>query len=396
VGAVSPTVQASRESSAKRTVIVLSLDGFRHDYPSLASTPAFDRMEREGARVLHLIPPFPSQTFPSHATLATGVAPDKHGILNNRFVDRKRGLYEHTDDVTWYQRPPLWIHAQREGIRSYVYHWIAGAGRYENTEAALVLPFDSDVDDDVRISTISSWIRKPGSERPGLIFAYFDGCDSVGHRNGPDSSSVRECIARVDQRLARLLEAVDSLPETATTLLIVSDHGMTSTKGRMNPEVPFRDSDTDAQIVSTGPVAHVYLAEPTSIEEALKVAARIPHTKAWRGDELPAELHYNNASRTGDLVLVSEFGYHFDQEQLELYEDRSRGGHHGHDARDEPQMAAVFFAWGSGIRTGATLKTASSADVVPTVCRLLGIDPPADLDGRVLHELLSAGPGKAE
>lgn len=377
------------ESPTQRTVIVLSLDGFRHDYPSLATTPTFDRMEREGARVLRLIPPFPSQTFPSHATLATGVQADKHGILNNIFVDRARGRYDRADDVTWYERPPLWIHAQRRGIRSYVYHWIAGSGRYEDTQPALSVAFDSKVDDDARISTISSWIRKPVSERPGLIFAYFDGCDSVGHRNGPDSSGVRECVAQVDRRLSSLVQAIDRLHEPTVTLLVVSDHGMTSTKGEMNPRVAFRGSGVNAEIASTGPVAHVYLADHASIEEAEKVAAKIPHTETWRGETLPAELRYSNARRTGDLVLVSESGYRFNTRQLQLYTDRDRRGHHGHEARDHPEMAAVLFAWGSGIRPAATLASASSADVVPTVCSLLGIDPPGDLDGRVLYELLA-------
>ena len=51
------------------TVIVISLDGVRHDQLAEGSLPALARMARHGARAKGLTPPFPSNTFPSHATL---------------------------------------------------------------------------------------------------------------------------------------------------------------------------------------------------------------------------------------------------------------------------------------------------------------------------------------
>ena len=80
---------------AKPTVILLSLDGVRHDYPERMRLPAFERMEKEGMRVARMRPVFPSNTFPNHVALATGTYPDRHGILDNRFWDRERGLYDY-------------------------------------------------------------------------------------------------------------------------------------------------------------------------------------------------------------------------------------------------------------------------------------------------------------
>jgi predicted AlkP superfamily pyrophosphatase or phosphodiesterase len=72
------------------TVIIVSLDGVRHDYLDRAPFPAFDRIAREGLRAARLVPVYPSNTFPGHVSLATGATPAVHGIVDNLFWDRAR------------------------------------------------------------------------------------------------------------------------------------------------------------------------------------------------------------------------------------------------------------------------------------------------------------------
>ncbi|MCI0658185.1 MAG: alkaline phosphatase family protein, partial [Acidobacteria bacterium] len=74
-----------RQSPADSTLVILSMDGMRYDYPDRIEGGAFQRLERQGVRADRLIPPFPASTFPVHATLATGCYPERHGILNSRF-----------------------------------------------------------------------------------------------------------------------------------------------------------------------------------------------------------------------------------------------------------------------------------------------------------------------
>ena len=47
-------------------VIMVSFDGFRHDYINKTETPHFDKLEKEGVKAKSLIPIFPSLTFPNH------------------------------------------------------------------------------------------------------------------------------------------------------------------------------------------------------------------------------------------------------------------------------------------------------------------------------------------
>ena len=72
-------------SKKERYVVVLSMDGFRSDYPLYAHTPTLDSLARVGVKAAFR-PSFPSVTFPNHYSMATGLHPDHHGLVNNFFM----------------------------------------------------------------------------------------------------------------------------------------------------------------------------------------------------------------------------------------------------------------------------------------------------------------------
>jgi predicted AlkP superfamily phosphohydrolase/phosphomutase len=49
----------------------------------------------------------------------------------------------------------------------------------------------------------------------------------------------------------------------------------------------------------------------------------------------------------------------------------------------------IFIAWGSGIRSGASVEDARIMDLAPTILHLMGLAVPDDMDGRVLTSALS-------
>ena len=104
-----------------RTVII-SLDGCRWDYPEMYDTPFLDNLAQDGVKAI-MQPSFPSVTFPNHYTLATGLVPDHHGIIANKFLDKKSGLVFSLGDKTTKMDPrfwggePVWITAKRQGKR---------------------------------------------------------------------------------------------------------------------------------------------------------------------------------------------------------------------------------------------------------------------------------------
>lgn len=70
------------KKQSDRYVVVLSMDGFRSDYPSRAHTPTLDSLANVGVRSTFR-PCYPSVTFPNHYSMATGLHPDHHGLVNN-------------------------------------------------------------------------------------------------------------------------------------------------------------------------------------------------------------------------------------------------------------------------------------------------------------------------
>ncbi|MEO7659373.1 MAG: alkaline phosphatase family protein, partial [Pyrinomonadaceae bacterium] len=71
----------------KPTVILISLDGFRYDYVDKYRPRAISRLANTGVRARWMIPSFPTKTFPNHYTIATGLYPQNHGIVENSVFD---------------------------------------------------------------------------------------------------------------------------------------------------------------------------------------------------------------------------------------------------------------------------------------------------------------------
>ena len=91
--ALAPASRARAEVRQDRHVILVSVDGLAGFYldDSRADMPTLRRMAREGARASGMVCSFPTVTWPNHTTLVTGVAPVKHGVLGNNYLDRQTG-----------------------------------------------------------------------------------------------------------------------------------------------------------------------------------------------------------------------------------------------------------------------------------------------------------------
>ncbi len=383
-GAGGPAV-APRPSP--RAVILVSFDGFRHDYATRAPTPGFDRIAALGAHADALAPPFPTQTFASHAALATGASADRHGIVNNVFRDRARGEFRYGADVGWYDVPPLWIHATWGGARAAVSHWVSCAGAWHGIAPWRTVPFDKSVSDDARIAEASVWLAAPPTERPRLIMLYLSGCDRAGHDHGPDSPEIVACVARVDAQVRRLMGVVDAA-SGPTTLVLVSDHGMTQTLGALNPEAALRAAGVDAQVRAAGPVAHVYTDDAATLARARLALEALDHARVYTPETLPPEWRYRRADRTGDLVVVADAGWVHDTDLPGLTSPPTGAGHHGHPA-EHPDMPGILYLWGDGVRPGGRVARARTVDVFPTVAALLDLPPAPWVEGEVLRALVA-------
>ena len=367
------------------TVVLVSMDGVRHDFLDDGPLPAFERMQREGARAERLIPVYPSNTFPGHVSIATGTWPDVHGVIDNAFEDAARGTYRYEADADWIKAEPLWAAAQRQGLTAATYFWVGSETDWNGISARhRKTPFDPDRGDAKKADQMLDWLRLPKTARPQLIMSYWAGVDSVAHRNGPAHAAVAEQLRLQDAVLGQLLAGIDAMDLWSTlTLLVVSDHGMTATGELIDAGAALADAGIKARVLG-GALANVYLEDARDAEAATAALAGLDDLQVHRRNDIPAAWRLRHEGRTGDLILttIPPFVLTLPTNPLcALMPSRclSPGGH-GYPP-EHPDMGGILLALGRGVEAGARLPSAHQTDIAATVARLLSIKPPAQSEG---------------
>jgi predicted AlkP superfamily pyrophosphatase or phosphodiesterase len=369
------------------SVIVISWDGVRHDQPASTPLPGLERMAREGARAERLIPVFPSLTFPSHVSLATGTYPDRHGIVSNVFRDRERGSFDYTNDASWLLAEPLWATAERQGVPAATFFWVGSETPWRGTGARYrKAPFDREVPETAKVEQILAWLDLPAAERPRLIMSWWRGSDRAGHRHGPDSEEVLQALRNQDERLVELLAGIDARGLWQDlTLLVVSDHGMSLATQGIDLEAALAEAGAQGEIVASTASAHVFLEAPEQASAVARALGAHPEVDAYPAEALPSALRLGPRQRLGDVVCITRPPNTFRAGALERAM-RAFGlgvGSHGY-APEHPDVHGIFHALGRGVAPGSRLASARAVDVAPTVAAWLGISPPEHSEGNAI------------
>lgn len=381
------------------TVILLSLDGVRHDQPDRAELEGLGRMARDGARADALVPVFPSSTFTNHVSLATGTYADVHGIVGNRFLDPEEGEFDYDNDASFLLAEPLWAAAERQGVRAAAFFWVGSETPWHGVAASYrKTPFDSGVGEAEKVAQILAWLDLPAAERPRLIVSWWHGTDHVGHEDGPDSEDVVAQLMRQDRQLARLIEALDERAAfDDTTLLVVSDHGMVPVATVIDARAALEKAGVKGRVFHASGMANVYLEGEGQVERAVEVLRGLD-LDAWQREELPVQLRYTHPragdvvalARPGQAILSSWAGLGLRHRAVSL--TGGTVGVHGYDPASTDDVHGIFFALGRGVAPGQRFGEVRTIDVAASVAALLGIEPPSSNEGKPLPFDLSPPP----
>ena len=370
-------------------VVWLSFDGVRHDALEGADTPALARMAREGGRAEALVPIFPASTFANHVAQATGTHADRHGIVGNRFLDPQLGFFDYGNDARYLEAEPIWAAAERQGVRSATFFWVASETDWRGVGASYRrAPFNGRLGETAKVDQILAWLDLPETERPRLIMSWWHGADAADHRHGPASEEAADQLAGQDRHLGRLLAGLDERGLwDRTTLIVSSDHGMTANEVVVDAGTVMRRAGLEARVVHGTSVAHLHLADPSRKADAVAAFADLPGLRAYPSDQLPTHLRYAHPTRVGQVVALAEpptalggarrRGRAF----LRRITDRVSGAH-GYDPSRYADMHGVLLALGRGVAPASSLGRPRAIDLAATVSALLGIDPPTSSEGR--------------
>lgn len=376
----------------KPYVLVISFDGFRWDYALRGITPNLDKVARQGVKALTLQPSFPSKTFPTHYSIVTGLYPQNHGLIDNRFQNPFSGdVYRLGDtlsvrDDRWYHGESIWGTANRQGIKTASFFWPGSETHLEYRHPTYFKRYDGSVSHEDRIKGVIDWLQLPEADRPRFILMYFSDTDDIGHKYGPESTEINEAVRLLDKRLGELMDQLQQINMLQRIhIMVISDHGMTALDNQrvillsdiFGKEVP--------QFFISGPMIQFHSNDPI---EATYVYNRLKENergyRAYYREEFPEYFHYAKNPFVGNVIAIADLGYSFirDQKTFERMNSSYRGGDHGYDnfALD---MHGIFVAMGPKFRENYATGTILNIDLYPLICRLLGIIPNQMIDGRL-------------
>ena len=382
----------------KHYVVLVSLDGFRYDYPKLYGAPHLLAIGKRGAGAPDgMIPSYPSLTFPNHYTLVTGLYPEHHGIVANSFYDpARKQIYSYRNattvtDGSWYGGTPLWSLAEQQGMRTACFFWPGSEAKIAGERPSFYLHYTDKYPDDKRIDQVIDWLKLPPAQRPHFITLYYPNVDHQGHEHGPDSPEVRDAVHHVDVLMGQLEEKLNAL-HLPIDLIVVSDHGMARVQGDWITLDKYANLDNFTTVGS--------LLYPNSEADAEHAYQQLKAAHAgflvYRRSRVPAELHYNSNPREGDPVVVPQgpvlirahapaAGQH----------EFTPVGEHGYNPFEMTSMRAIFFAEGPDIRPGVKLKPFENVNVFPFITQILGLrSPKVDGSPNVLSIALRSKAGQ--
>lgn len=385
-------------------VVMVVWDGFDPEYRHRVPTPNLDALARRGV-VTTSTGVMQTITNPSMASLATGAYPERHG--NTAY------LYDPAANVVRGQTRALAVPtvaqslaAQGRTVASIQWFILQNYGvTYGDPEALYTQPggpcanrVDQFVDLMAGRPVISNGTPVTVPEVPDLTAVYCDDLDSLGHRVGADDPALATQMAEMDRQLGRIVQATrDAGTYDRTAFLVVGDHGMTTFDKAFGADLlaaiesagftgefvgsggtPSAGTDV---VIAVGGNASLHMrgaaANPRAIAKIRSRIARIPQVRAVFGKAEQRVLRMSPA--VGDLLVEPEPGW-----TAALDAPAAPAGRHG----STTELQTTFVIAGAGVRPHGWVLFPRHVDVAPTVSALLGAEPPAGTQGRVLREVL--------
>ena len=407
-------------------VVIISLDGFRPEFylqDSYAKNcETITGLRAAGSYAKGAMPPYPSMTYPGHATIATGVSPARHGITANAKFDPPKG----EGRGFWYARdvksPALWdaahaagltvgsvswpCNAESKAIRWNIPEfWTTARGKEIDMMQRSASPglWDAiggltaerlSADRDEFIAACATHILR--EHKPNLMFIHLLETDKVQHKSGRDAPELPAALRRLDTHLRSFVEATKAAGiYEQTTFIVLGDHGFADITQSIAPNWLLAangwlsDKDWRAMVMNTGGSAAVYVKDPKDVDEVRTLLAK--HSEGLYRIIDRDELTKLGGPREAAFYLEALPGHMFSGSRAgkTLVRTPPTKGNHGF-LPTNPQMQTGFIAAGRGIAKGVKLDTIRLADVAPTVARLLGVKLEA-AEGRVLEEILATG-----
>ncbi len=369
----------------KPTVILISLDGFRYDYLDKYQPKVLNKLARNGVRAKWMIPSFPTKTFPNHYTIATGLYPAHHGIVENNVFDfdtvftmSKR---EEVANPRWWLGEPIWVTAEKQGQIAASYFFVGTETKIDGFQPEYWRAWNRFVPAELRVDKVLSWLDLPQKERPTMITLYFSDTDDAGHEFSPDAEETKYAVWNADRYIGQLMNGLKARKiDNKVNVIIVSDHGMAPVDLR---HATFLDDHFDFELTErilwTNEIIQIFPKAGMEDEIYSKIN-KLEHATCWKKAKIPERLHYQDSARIAPIVCSSEEGWlttsheRYDDWIKDVADITQPRGAHGYDNKYQ-SMQATFIAHGAAFKRGFVAEPFENIHVYNLMCKILGLKP---------------------
>jgi predicted AlkP superfamily pyrophosphatase or phosphodiesterase len=416
-------------------LVLISIDGLKPDYVIGASKhgariPNLQRFLTEGIYASGVRGVTPSLTYPSHATIVTGVSPGKHGIFANASFDplsrNLGGRYWYAEDL---RVPTLWDAASQAGMVTSAVAWPTTVGariRYnipaywrtgtpddQKIIRALATPglltemeealgpypdgIDQSIESDRKRVPFNVYLLE--KKRPRVHFAWLAGLDHAQHEHQPDTPPVFAVLEEIDRLVGALERAALGAGGGQAFICIVSDHGFASSGAELHLNAALHEAGLTtlnarggvetwrAFAWNSSGSAVIMLNDPNDADARSKVRQVLTRLAAdpRYGIRRVIDGHdgFDGLPQAAFIVGMNDGFRVGGRLDGPVSTTAKSGGTHGF-LPDAPAMNASFFASGPGLAAGRNIGEIDMRDIAPTVAGLLELTLP-QAEGRALR-----------
>jgi predicted AlkP superfamily pyrophosphatase or phosphodiesterase len=211
--APAPPPPAAAVPKAER-VVIISIDGLRPDLLIQANVPNIRGLLKVGSYTFWARTVAEGYTLPAHASMLTGVSPQKHGVTWNDHIEQAYPL-----------SPTLFEVAKQAGLTTAL---ASGKTKFvvfdkPGTLDWKYLPRDEPILDTFVAQQAAQIVRE---HKPHVLFVHLPGVDYVGHARGWGSPDQVAWLGEADKAVGMVLEALRETGLLESTLVILTaDHG---------------------------------------------------------------------------------------------------------------------------------------------------------------------------
>ncbi|CAL4097679.1 unnamed protein product, partial [Meganyctiphanes norvegica] len=381
-------VDESAKNEDSQNLILIILGGFRWDYIDIhlnSSHHGFKHILQNGGRAKYIEPVFPATTLPNLQTIATGLYPEQHGIVDNYMYDRSTWQTFSMDDPDsarnpewWDAAEPLWVTARKHGL-SHVY--TADAARCNLPWADLIPTYCGPLQG--QLSTALECIENNSCN---LVISNIGSVEAAGLQHGPKSSEVAAAVREVDSALTCLWKNLTSKGMVhRTNVVLVSDHGITPVGSSDVKEISLDACvDWNVMIATVGCGGYIVFqpiqGTQITVWNALKACHQIKgKTLNAMTKLLYPEWHYSHNYRIMKIIVIANKGFFLQCPNISAALDptwqgeEKQQGMAGYDNTfgNNPDMRGVLLAKGPAFHPGSVTDGVHQVDVYSLLCNAL-------------------------